>query len=236
MLKSRKIINFFTPYYYRFTPTFILNSKRFHEFLYKILIGGWFNVNFFQEYKNYSDKDWVKLYDVLFANRIREEDLTINQKKYLLKHVVGPSVLEIGPGTGNLIEEVRHLPRINHLTGNEISPRALEFLKKRFAASPHLHFVLGDFLKLKFRKKFDTVICAHVLEHVQNPQKMAKLMIGLARKRIIVVAPNEQLHPFPPNYHLYFFNKNSPLSALFPGRRNQLKIIDGDFVLISDGK
>jgi len=234
MFRNRKTINFLSKYYYKLAPDFILNSKRFHEILYRILIGKWFSVNFKEECKKYSDEEWAELYDSLFTNRIREDDLTRNQKKYTLKNILGPSVLEIGCGGGTMIEEIILNKKAKRIVGNDISPKIIKFLNKKFSKFPYVSFLQGDFLKLEIKEKFDTVLCLHTLEHIGNVERAVNLMIKTAKKRIIIIVPNEYPHLYPPNYHLHFFNQTNSVTELFKNRRNKLKIIDGDYVLISN--
>jgi len=233
-LKNRKYINFFSRYYFRYTPKIILNSKRFHQFLYLILIGKWFRLDFFESHLQYQNKDWVKLYDLLFINRIRDEDLTAKQKAYVAKNIIGPTVLDIGCGTGTMIEKIAQNPKVLRITGNDISPRAIRFVEKKFKNISRVNFLEGDILNLKLSKKFDTVICLHVLEHIKDIQKMVKLIKKITKKRAIIIVPNEYRQPFPPNYHLHFFNSENPVSRLFPKTKKGLKIIDGDYVLTID--
>lgn len=237
MFRDRKIINVLSKYYYTLIPGFILRSKKFHKFLYSILIGRWFNVNFKSEYRRYSSKEWVKLYDLLFINRIREEDLTGKQKECVLANVLGPTVFEIGCGTGRIIEAVtKSNDSVKKIVGNDISPAVIRLLKNKFRKYHGVTFVLGDFLKINPKAKYNTVLCLHTLEHIVNPQKAADLMKIISKKRIIVIVPNEIDYPYPPNYHVSFFNKSNPVTDLFKHRKNTLKLIDNDYLLISDKK
>jgi len=234
MLRDRKLINFISRLYYGLMPDFVLNSKRFHEILYRFLIGRWFRLDFKKEYKKYLEKDWEKLYDSLFVNRIREDDLTNNQKNFILRNISGSSVLEVGCGAGTMIERLAKRNEIKRIVGNDISHEAINYLIKKFKDFSKISFIKGNFLNIKFRRKFDTVLCFHVLEHIEDCQKMAKFLIKACRKRLIVIVPQEDYHPYPPNYHLQFFNKRNPVTKLFSKRKNILKIIDGDYILVSD--
>lgn len=215
-------------------PSFVLNSKRFHQILYRFLIGSWFNLDFRKEYKKYTEEDWRKLYDLLFENRIREDDLTGKQKKYILQNILGSTVLDIGCGTGTMIEEILRFKKVTKIAGNEISRKAIDYLKNKFRRFSKVKFKEGDFLKTEFKEKVDTVLCLHVLEHIKDIKRMANKMKKIARRRIIVIVPNEKFHPYSPNYHLHFFNEKNPVMKFFPKRKNILKIIDGDYVLVSD--
>lgn len=66
-------------------------------------------------------------------------------------------------------------------------------------------FVEGDVERLPFKDKtFDFVICAHLLEHVENPDKALSEIIRVAKKGYIEVPFGivDLFAPFPP--HLWF--------------------------------
>lgn len=233
-LKTRKIINVLGKTYYSVMPRFIVNSKIFHQILYRFLIGSWFEVDFGEKHKKYQEADWVKLYDSLFENRIREDDLTTKQKTYLFDNIIGQSVFEVGSGTGTVIADLILKSNIKKIVGNDISPKAISFLKERFRNNRQIRFIGGDFINLNIKEKFDTVLCLHVIEHIKNIKKASLVLQRLSSKRIIVIVPNEINHRYPPNYHLHFFNQKNLITNYFSGRKNYLKIIDGDYVLISD--
>lgn len=232
-LKSRAVINFLSRYYYRFMPSFIINSRTFHKILYRILIGKWFNVDFSNEFKKYKPKDWEKLYDSLFINRIRDDDLTDKQRELVLQHIKGPSVLEIGSGTGTILEKISERKDIVNVVGIDISPAVIKFLKQKFTDVQKIKLIQEDFSKGLFTQKFDTVLCLHVLEHIENHIQTVELIKKIA-KRVILIVPNEYKHPYPTAYHLHFFNSTNPVVNLFKERDNKLELIDGDYFLVSD--
>ncbi|MFH1841140.1 MAG: class I SAM-dependent methyltransferase [Candidatus Shapirobacteria bacterium] len=150
----------------------------------------------------------------------------------VLKNIVGRRLLEIGSGTGTIIEA---LPSFDQVVGNDISHQAILFLKKKFRKNPKISFIEGDFLKIDPGKNFDTLVCLHVLEHIADLPKMVAKMTQIAQK-IIIIVPNEEKRPYMPSYHLHFFNSRNPVTHYFPHRHNQLTLIDGDYFLISDPK
>ncbi len=231
-LKNRRLMNLASQLYYRLVPAKLQKSERFHLFLYGILIGRWFNVNFLKQYKHFSQADWVKLYDQLFLNRIREEDLTQRQKKYVISKIKGSSVLDVGCGTGKMIEALLHINKVKRIVGNDISPAAIQYLAKKFASFPQIKYIEGDFLEIETKERFDTVLCLHVLEHIVDIRKFVQKILTIAKKRLIIIVPNEKRKPFPPNYHLHFFNSENPIIKLFPFQKKTLKQIDGDYVLV----
>lgn len=83
-------------------------------------------------------------------------------EKVLLKKRCS-SVIDLGCGEGQIIEELKKkFPDIK-ITGVDISPRRIELLKKKF---PKDTFLVSDCCHTKLRKKFDFVISSMVIEHV----------------------------------------------------------------------
>jgi hypothetical protein len=74
----------------------------------------------------------------------------------------GSSIVEIGPGLGDLAENICKGLTDFHYTFCDISYDFIRNLKTRFKGS-RFSFEVGDFLAAKFREKFDVIICNEVL-------------------------------------------------------------------------
>lgn len=109
--------------------------------------------------------------------------------KEISKYFKGESCLELGcsdgEGTKALLAKFKKIVAVD---GSERSiKRAKEFIKSR-----KVSFVVSLFEELDLDEKFDTVILAHILEHVDNPQ----IVLEAAKKYvkaggvIIVDVPN----------------------------------------------
>ncbi len=100
------------------------------------------------------------------------------------------SVLEVGVGAGNILEQVKSAKR----TGVDLSEFLLSKAKERLG--PDASLILGDAERLTDllqKNSFDRVYCSEVLEHVQNPEKVMEQMAAVVKKDGIVVVsvPNE---------------------------------------------
>lgn len=84
----------------------------------------------------------------------------LRQERYLKAIVAAAdlhpldSLLEIGPGTGNLTQHL--LPQVNALIAVELDARALGYLRRRWPAEPKLWLVEGDILELNLTEHLAT--------------------------------------------------------------------------------
>ena len=92
---------------------------------------------------------------------------------HLAKFFCGSTCLELGSSDGQ--GTARLLQEFNSVTAVDGSRSAIRDLKTRLA-SPRLETICSNFEDLDLDQRFDTVILAHVLEHVENPQEV--LAIG----------------------------------------------------------
>lgn len=119
-------------------------------------------------YKYIENYDWTKTADRFqgletFFHKIREKAIVRLIKKY----GKGDKYLDAGCGTGLIL---RHLPE--NSMGLDLNPRNLDKAKKY---APCAHLIEGDIEAMPFPdKKFNTVICSEVLEHLLYPQKAVK--------------------------------------------------------------
>lgn len=78
----------------------------------------------------------------------------------------GKAILEIGPGYGRLIEAIlRRGCGFSIYQGVDLSPKNIEFLKSRFT-DPRIEFIVGDAEKVRFDRRFDTVISSLTFKHL----------------------------------------------------------------------
>jgi ubiquinone/menaquinone biosynthesis C-methylase UbiE len=79
-------------------------------------------------------------------------------------------------------------------------------------------------------RAFDTVVCAHTLEHIPDLFRAAAELRRVAH-RVIVVVPRQRYYRYTVDYHLHFFPSAAPLVHLFGGRAD---LVDGDWILVAD--
>jgi ubiquinone/menaquinone biosynthesis C-methylase UbiE len=78
-------------------------------------------------------------------------------------------LLDIGCGTGPMVQLIANEFPVAHLTGLDLTPRMIEVAQAKNL--PNATFVVGDAEDLPFSdNSFDTVICANSFHHYPNPQ------------------------------------------------------------------
>ena len=102
------------------------------------------------------------------------------------------TILDIGPGAGNLAEQLREVHHA-HVTGVELDSDAAEIMKSRgfevLLGDITIPAVLGKVARLG---PFDHVICGDILEHLVDPQRLLMDLRPMLKPTgtIIVSLPN----------------------------------------------
>jgi ubiquinone/menaquinone biosynthesis C-methylase UbiE len=147
-------------------------------------------------------------------------------------NVVGATVLDVGCGRGHLAGQLCEAGF--DVTGSDI--RISDELRRRFST---IRFEQTRAETLPFPDAgFDTVICTHTLEHVQDLTAAIKELRRVARRRLIVVVPRQRPYKYTFDLHLHFFPYEHSLLAHFPptpgiGART-LRDLDGDWYYQED--
>jgi glycosyltransferase involved in cell wall biosynthesis len=114
------------------------------------------------------------------------------------KHV-GTRVLEIGSGIGNIIAEVLTDGSVQEVVATDINATSLQTLEDRFRNDPRLSCVVWDLsgpVPVELRgRRFDTVICSNVLEHIEDHDSALAAMANLLDRggKLVLLVP---AHPF----------------------------------------
>lgn len=146
----------------------------------------------------------------------------------ILENVVGKTVIDVGCGRGYLVDRLAEAGN-RDVTGCDIvldvSLQERTGVSFRQAAVEHLPFEDGA---------FDTVVCTHTLEHVQDIQQALAELRRISRRRLVVVVPKERPYRYSFNLHLHFFPYPWSWEAV-AGRSHggQLKDL-GDWLYLED--
>jgi ubiquinone/menaquinone biosynthesis C-methylase UbiE len=111
-------------------------------------------------------------------------------------------------------------------------------LDPQFVADyPHIRCQEAAVERLPFPDRaFDTVVCAHTLEHVQELEAAIRELRRVTARRLIIVVPRQRPYQYTFDLHLHFFPyRSSLLMALKPGKGNyHCENLQGDWFYFED--
>jgi SAM-dependent methyltransferase len=161
----------------------------------------------------------------------RPTDLNRACLERILARAVGDSVLEVGCGRGHLA---------GLLAGaHEVTACDLAIDPSLRTRHPRVTFREENVERLSFAdRSFDTVICTHTLEHVQDLDRAVRELRRVARRRLIVVVPRQRPYRHTFDLHLHFFPLGHLLVGRFPAEpgvaRRELTSLGGDWFYEED--
>ena len=151
---------------------------------------------------NLSEKEYIKYYENM--PQIHDNsDLSEICIKEILKHIKKGEILDVGCGNGFLLKRIRKKFKNTNLYGSEIT--VTKELKINSTKNNFKIFRKKIENLNNINKKFDTVICSHVLEHVLDINLAYKNLKKLCKKKLIIVVPKERSYQHTFNGHLHFF-------------------------------
>ncbi|MCY4042835.1 MAG: methyltransferase domain-containing protein [Candidatus Dadabacteria bacterium] len=176
-----------------------------------------------------SEAELIRFYEELECSAVeRETDLNAGCLREIQSCIVGDKVLEVGCGRGFL----------SSLLAEKYKVTACDFVDKPdFAAKNEFVFKRENVEKLSFdNDEFDTVVCAHTLEHVINISTAVSELRRVAAKRLIIIVPKQRPYRYTPDLHIHFFPyAHSFLAAVGTrGVKCELHEIEGDWFYRED--
>ena len=133
-----------------------------------------------QKYKDLSIKEFTRAAEVYDSGHAGVYEMCKDDYPPVLdelKKYPFQDLLDVGCGTGPMIELlVKEFPDGNY-TGIDLTPRMIEVAQSK--KLPHTKFLVGDSENLPFKENtFDVVICTNSFHHYPNPQAF---LDGVAR-------------------------------------------------------
>ena len=111
---------------------------------------------------------WAKYYDKLLHLPFYLSNKSVVQH---LNPKVNSYILDVGCGTGILLQQLLRLDRNLYLYGIDISPEMVKISKKKFDKQP-VEIIEGSASKLPYKDcSFDYVCCATSFHHYPTPEK-----------------------------------------------------------------
>lgn len=173
---------------------------------------------------NLSPDERTRFYEFLADAHIkRETDLSHACIERILSDVCGNSVLDVACGRGYL-SRLLHAKQGRQVTGADFCPPLSEEI------DPGLRFVKADIEALPFSDAaFDTVVCAHTLEHVLDIEQAVSELRRVGRQRLIIVLPCQRPYRFTFDLHLHFFPYDYSVRTLLRNPHGELVKIGAEW-------
>jgi 2-polyprenyl-3-methyl-5-hydroxy-6-metoxy-1,4-benzoquinol methylase len=97
------------------------------------------------------------------------------------------SVLDVGCGNGVMFEMIRERGLDLDYLGIDVTEKLLSVARKLFPADAHRFRRMSLYDLKSLRRKFDAVVCRHVLEHLPDYMPAVEHLYSRARNKLILV-------------------------------------------------
>ena len=209
-----------------FLPPIVREWRPLNRWLTSRFHGEAFDLDFKERAFRMSPRELAAAYAALDAGgaRYRDSDTTPEQIAVIAAEARG-RVLEVGCGNGAIAERLRGV-------GLDVVAVDVTLASARATAErAQCTVAVAGLPTLPFRDHaFDTVVCAHTLEHDPDLYLAAAELRRVARRAIVVV-PCQRYYRYTVDYHLHFFPSAAPLEHLLGG---SARVVDGDWVVVAD--
>lgn len=176
-----------------------------------------------------SPQELEATYKRLAASHLqRATDLHPASATLVQSRVRGRTVLDVGCGRGYLARRLQQELDVA-VTGLDILPP----ISDRAQGAPDYCCGLADSLPFT-DKSFDTVICAHTLEHTVAPLAVICELRRVARQRLIIVVPRQRPYRYTFDLHLQFFPYPHSLDLLMGAATKTAREVGGEIYYEED--
>ncbi|HEY0255052.1 MAG TPA: class I SAM-dependent methyltransferase [Kofleriaceae bacterium] len=209
-----------------YLPPVIREWRPLNRWMATTFHGAAFDLDFKERAFTMSPREFADAYAALAAGggRYRDTDTTPGQVAAIVEAARG-RVLEVGSGNGVVTQAL--VAAGHEVTAVEVTLGSAEETARRSGAT----VALAALPALPFANRaFDTIVCAHTLEHVVDLYAAARELRRVAG-RVIVVVPKQRYYRYTVDYHLHFFPSAAPLEHLLDGHARE---VDGDWFVLSD--
>lgn len=213
-------------------PPIIRDNRFFMSLLLRLGLGksfGWFR-DFKDLAPTMTDEDFRNYYQETEAAHIeRETDLNNACIKAILASACGERVLDIACGRGFLTKKL----------ASQFSVTGADFKIDPSLAidHPEIDWESVNIEQLPYENaEFDTVICAHTLEHVPNIHQAIAELRRVTKKRLIIVLPKQRPYLYTFDLHIHFFPYRWQVELLMKQKNTppagSCQIMGGDWLYI----
>lgn len=228
---SRNFTNKFNWILDNLVPPLIRDSRPFMAILFRFLFGkkAKMFLNFKQNAWQFDSEQMSNYYEELSDVHIkRETDLNTKSIDYILSNLKGAKILDIACGRGYLAKRIKALGHYQVTGIDFIIDETLEGI-----ANPI--FEKGIIENIKYPDRyFDTVICAHTLEHVLDIDRCINELRRVTSKRLIVVLPKQRTYTYTFDLHLHFFPYKFSVLQVFNNKNGDCFELDNDWLYVEN--
>jgi SAM-dependent methyltransferase len=209
-------------------PPWLRDNKYFMYPFFYSLFGS--KTRHFMEFKTkahrMSGDEFRDLYVFLADKHLqRKTDLNRRTIEYILGSITGEKVLDIACGRGYIVGLLAGRFPGKQIYGIDIVIPRVDDMPENLVISA------GNVEKIDYPDRFfDTVICAHTLEHTQNLEKAVGELRRVCGQKLIIVVPMQREYKYTFDLHLHFFPYPESLSRVLKNPEADCRVIDGDIV------
>lgn len=147
-----------------------------------------------------TEEEYAEYYACAAQARLaaRPTDLNRAGLEFILSNIVGGTCLDAGCGRGYLSKRLAAAGRTVY--GLDIE------MPENYLDADGYTFVQGSIEEIPFPDDyFDTVISAHVLEHVRDLDKSTSELLRVAKERLLIVLPRQREYRYVADLHVRYF-------------------------------
>jgi ubiquinone/menaquinone biosynthesis C-methylase UbiE len=212
-------------------PPILRNQKWFMTPMMKAVLGP--KYKYYMEFKNnlyvMNDDDIENYYHLLADTNIeRDTDINVKCLSFIVNNLIGDSVIDVGCGRGYLLKQIEKMKIMKMIIGFDLIPPSDD-------NRGNIFYQQGEMTKLPYGdNSFDTVICAHTLEHIRDINTALNEIKRITNKRLIIVLPRQREYLYTFDLHIHFFPYMYNVKSFVKEQNANYYTIQGDFVCIID--
>ncbi len=225
---NRNITNKINYFLDNIVPPALRDSRFFTRLMFRLALG-----KKYKAYMRFKDEvprlteDEISAYYSELADTFMDRDTDINGPclEHIRKDVKGKRILDIATGRGYLAKLLYSDDHERSIVGADVVlPEAVEGIE----------FVRTSITSLPFAdSEFDTVICAHTLEHIVDIGKAVSELRRVCGGRLIVVLPKQREYKYTFDLHVHFFPYLYDVENLL-GTSGRTEKLGGDWYYVED--